>query len=342
MRVQLDHLAPTAVGPRSPPRPPSRRSRAAGSPSPSPSATPAAWSPPARSPGSSSTARLPRRGRCRPPGGTPLKPDGEAAEQPAPGCLPDRARRRRHALGERDPLRRRPRGLRQAARAVRGRGHRRRGAALRHRAAQPRAVRLRGQGLHAVDDRDRHRGQRGPGHRRPRSASSWRSARRMLAHPVELLAGVAETVPALAARATASCSSPRATSSTRSRRWPASGLADHFERIEIVSEKDEATYRRVLDAAGVGPEDFLMVGNTVRSDVLPGPRHRRPRRPDPPRDHVEPRGGRARRRLPRARAADRPARLAGGARSLVGPDVGRHRPTFRVPFEERRATMRSR
>ena len=49
----------------------------------------------------------------------------------------------------------------------------------------------------------------------------------------------------------------------------ASGLADHFERVAIVSEKDEATYARVLDTVGVAPEDFLMVGNTVRSDVLP-------------------------------------------------------------------------
>ena len=48
-----------------------------------------------------------------------------------------------------------------------------------------------------------------------------------------------------------------------------SGLGDRFERIEIVSEKDEPTYRRVLDDLGVTPERFLMVGNALRSDVLP-------------------------------------------------------------------------
>ena len=115
----------------------------------------------------------------------------------------------------------------------------------------------------------------------------------MLAHPVELLDGVAETVADARPTATAWCWSPRATCSTRSRRWPRSGLADHFERVEIVSEKDEATYRRVLADHGVAdPATFLMVGNSVRSDVLPGARHRRPRRPGPLRAHLEPRGGR--------------------------------------------------
>lgn len=36
-----------------------------------------------------------------------------------------------------------------------------------------------------------------------------------------------------------------------------------------MSEKDEATYRRVLDRWSIAPEAFVMVGNSVRSDVLP-------------------------------------------------------------------------
>jgi putative hydrolase of the HAD superfamily len=48
-----------------------------------------------------------------------------------------------------------------------------------------------------------------------------------------------------------------------------SGLAEHFEGIHIVSEKDPATYRRVLAAHGVEPTDFVMVGNSLRSDILP-------------------------------------------------------------------------
>jgi putative hydrolase of the HAD superfamily len=36
-----------------------------------------------------------------------------------------------------------------------------------------------------------------------------------------------------------------------------------------VSEKDEPTYRRLLDALGVASDRFLMVGNSLRSDVVP-------------------------------------------------------------------------
>ena len=48
-----------------------------------------------------------------------------------------------------------------------------------------------------------------------------------------------------------------------------SGLAELLWGVEIVSEKDEATYRRVLLRNGVDPTTFVMVGNSVRSDVLP-------------------------------------------------------------------------
>jgi putative hydrolase of the HAD superfamily len=48
-----------------------------------------------------------------------------------------------------------------------------------------------------------------------------------------------------------------------------SGLAHHFQRVEIVLEKDPATYDRVFREVGVDPERVCMVGNSVRSDVLP-------------------------------------------------------------------------
>jgi putative hydrolase of the HAD superfamily len=48
-----------------------------------------------------------------------------------------------------------------------------------------------------------------------------------------------------------------------------SGLAHHFEQVDVVLEKDVDTYARVLAQAGVAPDRFCMVGNSVRSDVLP-------------------------------------------------------------------------
>ncbi len=48
-----------------------------------------------------------------------------------------------------------------------------------------------------------------------------------------------------------------------------SGLGKYFDRIEVVTEKDESTYNHVLMKHAISPERFLMVGNSVRSDVLP-------------------------------------------------------------------------
>lgn len=48
-----------------------------------------------------------------------------------------------------------------------------------------------------------------------------------------------------------------------------SGLAHHFDHLEIVLEKDPDTYAGLLRRFGVAPERFLMVGNSVRSDILP-------------------------------------------------------------------------
>jgi putative hydrolase of the HAD superfamily len=48
-----------------------------------------------------------------------------------------------------------------------------------------------------------------------------------------------------------------------------SGLAEAFQHIEVVTEKDPAVYGSLLRKVGARPERFLMVGNSLRSDVLP-------------------------------------------------------------------------
>ena len=48
-----------------------------------------------------------------------------------------------------------------------------------------------------------------------------------------------------------------------------SGLGGHFSKVEIVSEKDEATYAAILARHGIAPSAFTMVGNSVKSDILP-------------------------------------------------------------------------
>lgn len=48
-----------------------------------------------------------------------------------------------------------------------------------------------------------------------------------------------------------------------------SGLSDLFRRIEIVSEKDTRTYARLFAEFGIAPAQFMMVGNSLRSDIAP-------------------------------------------------------------------------
>jgi putative hydrolase of the HAD superfamily len=90
----------------------------------------------------------------------------------------------------------------------------------------------------------------------------------LLRHPVELIDQVAETVEALSL-------SYRLLLITKGdlfhqeSKVAESGLAEHFERIEILTEKSPDAYRRVLGACAVDPGEFVMVGNSVRSDVLP-------------------------------------------------------------------------
>ena len=48
-----------------------------------------------------------------------------------------------------------------------------------------------------------------------------------------------------------------------------SGLAEHFEWIEIVSEKNEASYQKILTAHSILPDEIVMIGNSVKSDILP-------------------------------------------------------------------------
>jgi putative hydrolase of the HAD superfamily len=90
----------------------------------------------------------------------------------------------------------------------------------------------------------------------------------LIDHPVDLLDGVREAVDALtdAHRVMVITKGDLLHQETKVAR---SGLAELFWRVEVVSEKDEDTYRRILARHGIDPATFVMVGNSVRSDVLP-------------------------------------------------------------------------
>lgn len=90
----------------------------------------------------------------------------------------------------------------------------------------------------------------------------------LLDHPVQLLDGVAEGVDALTDRYRVMVITKGDLLHQESK-VARSGLADVLWQVEVVSEKDERTYQRIVERHGIDPATFVMVGNSVRSDVLP-------------------------------------------------------------------------
>jgi putative hydrolase of the HAD superfamily len=92
--------------------------------------------------------------------------------------------------------------------------------------------------------------------------------KQMMTHPVELLDGVAETVATLG-RDYRLVLITKGDLFHQESKVAASGVAELFERVEIVAEKDPATYARILSRMDVTADEFCMVGNSVKSDIAP-------------------------------------------------------------------------
>ncbi|HEX6088134.1 MAG TPA: HAD family hydrolase [Thermoanaerobaculia bacterium] len=90
----------------------------------------------------------------------------------------------------------------------------------------------------------------------------------MLQHPVELLDGVRETIESLAGRHKLMLLTKGDLFDQESK-LARSGLGEFFDAVEIVSTKNAATYASIMRRHSVEPRRFVMVGNSLRSDVLP-------------------------------------------------------------------------
>jgi putative hydrolase of the HAD superfamily len=94
------------------------------------------------------------------------------------------------------------------------------------------------------------------------------AAKEMLVAEVELIDDVRETLAQLASRydlmvITKGDLHDQESKLARSR------LGEHFRRVEIVSSKSAASYAALLKRHGIAAKQFLMVGNSLRSDILP-------------------------------------------------------------------------
>ncbi len=53
------------------------------------------------------------------------------------------------------------------------------------------------------------------------------------------------------------------------RKLDRSGIAEYFDHVEIMSDKTDKEYTKLVSALNVAPENILMVGNSLKSDIIP-------------------------------------------------------------------------
>jgi putative hydrolase of the HAD superfamily len=92
--------------------------------------------------------------------------------------------------------------------------------------------------------------------------------KRMLREPTELLDGVRETLHEVS-RHYSILLITKGDLFDQESKLARSGLAELFAGVEILSDKRVESYRTVLTRRGIKPEEFVMVGNSLRSDIVP-------------------------------------------------------------------------
>lgn len=89
-----------------------------------------------------------------------------------------------------------------------------------------------------------------------------------LNQPVELLDGVAEVLPALKEKYKLVVAT-KGDLLDQERKLRKSGIEHFFHHIEIMSDKQEADYLKLIKHLDIQPSEFMMIGNSLKSDVLP-------------------------------------------------------------------------
>lgn len=90
----------------------------------------------------------------------------------------------------------------------------------------------------------------------------------MLSKPVELLEGVEDVLKSLS-KDYRLILVTKGDLLDQERKLIKSGLTDYFHHIEVLSDKQEANYSKLLNHLDIKPSEFLMIGNSLKSDILP-------------------------------------------------------------------------
>ena len=90
----------------------------------------------------------------------------------------------------------------------------------------------------------------------------------LLQKPIELLDGVEDTLQALHGKYKLVVATKGDLLDQR-RKLHNSGLGHYFHHIEVMSDKQEVDYHDLVRRLDIKPEEFFMIGNSLKSDVLP-------------------------------------------------------------------------
>ncbi len=94
-------------------------------------------------------------------------------------------------------------------------------------------------------------------------------AKEMINKPVELLDGVEDVLKTLHSKGFELIVATKGDLLDQERKLEKSGLEKYFHHIEIMSEKKVENYQKLINHLEIEPEEFLMIGNSVKSDILP-------------------------------------------------------------------------
>ena len=90
----------------------------------------------------------------------------------------------------------------------------------------------------------------------------------LLQKPIELLDGVEETLKALSGKYKLIVATKGDLKDQQSK-LHRSGLGHYFHHIEVMADKQEINYQKLLKRLEIEPDEFFMIGNSLKSDVLP-------------------------------------------------------------------------
>ena len=91
----------------------------------------------------------------------------------------------------------------------------------------------------------------------------------LLNHPIELIDGVQEVLEKLYDKGIKLVLATKGDLLEQERKLEKSKIVNYFHHVEIMSEKKESDYLKLLSHLDIKPNDFLMIGNSLKSDIIP-------------------------------------------------------------------------